>query len=186
MAQSVVGLPRLAGRLTAELILSSPQEMNAINEYQIDLRGGCARPKAPGRSGGPWGVGRSGRTNPACVDHHLSAVHADGHAPTLLVSVVRTRQICDHLGCTAFPRIPESVVWGRVGRSPWMGLTGAQGRGLQGAQTLHDEQASAGVANAFERAAQATRLARHCESPVFFVTDLAICALGIVARTIRC
>lgn len=39
MAQSVVGLPRLAGRLTAELILSSPQEMNAINEYQIDLRG---------------------------------------------------------------------------------------------------------------------------------------------------
>mmetsp|Transcript_6212 Transcript_6212/g.8419 ORF Transcript_6212/g.8419 Transcript_6212/m.8419 type:complete len:273 (+) Transcript_6212:363-1181(+) len=37
--QQVFGLPRLAGRLTAELILRSPQEMNAIKEYQIDLRG---------------------------------------------------------------------------------------------------------------------------------------------------
>mmetsp|Transcript_27341 Transcript_27341/g.52038 ORF Transcript_27341/g.52038 Transcript_27341/m.52038 type:complete len:265 (-) Transcript_27341:604-1398(-) len=39
MAQAVFGLPRLAGRLTAELILSSPQEMNAVKEYQLDLRG---------------------------------------------------------------------------------------------------------------------------------------------------
>lgn len=38
-AQQVFGLPRLAGRLTADLILRSPQEMNAIKEYQIDLRG---------------------------------------------------------------------------------------------------------------------------------------------------
>jgi hypothetical protein len=41
MATPVVGLPRLAGRLTADLILTSPQEMNAISEYQIDLRGAC-------------------------------------------------------------------------------------------------------------------------------------------------
>ena len=38
-AQQVFGLPRLAGRLTADLIIRSPQEMNAIKEYQIDLRG---------------------------------------------------------------------------------------------------------------------------------------------------
>eukprot|EP00232_Nephroselmis_pyriformis_P007772 CAMPEP_0182885642 /NCGR_PEP_ID=MMETSP0034_2-20130328/19729_1 /TAXON_ID=156128 /ORGANISM="Nephroselmis pyriformis, Strain CCMP717" /LENGTH=255 /DNA_ID=CAMNT_0025018917 /DNA_START=190 /DNA_END=957 /DNA_ORIENTATION=- len=31
--------PRLAGRLTAELILRSPQYMNAVKEYEIDLRG---------------------------------------------------------------------------------------------------------------------------------------------------
>eukprot|EP00976_Prorocentrum_cordatum_P065088 1177767-Prorocentrum_minimum.AAC.2 len=37
--QQVFGLPRLAGRLTADLIIRSPQEMNAIKEYQIDLRG---------------------------------------------------------------------------------------------------------------------------------------------------
>mmetsp|Transcript_4231 Transcript_4231/g.7202 ORF Transcript_4231/g.7202 Transcript_4231/m.7202 type:complete len:262 (+) Transcript_4231:268-1053(+) len=38
-AQQVFGLPRLAGRLTADLIIRSPQEMNAIKEYSIDLRG---------------------------------------------------------------------------------------------------------------------------------------------------
>ena len=31
--------PRLAGRLTAELILRSPQYMNCVKEYEIDLRG---------------------------------------------------------------------------------------------------------------------------------------------------
>lgn len=31
--------PRLAGRLTAELIMRSPQYMNCINLYEIDLRG---------------------------------------------------------------------------------------------------------------------------------------------------
>ena len=31
--------PRLAGRLTAELVLRSPQYMNAVKEYEIDLRG---------------------------------------------------------------------------------------------------------------------------------------------------
>ena len=33
--------PRLAGRLTAELILRSPQYMNCVKEYEIDLRGAC-------------------------------------------------------------------------------------------------------------------------------------------------
>ncbi|KAK9828890.1 hypothetical protein WJX72_002612 [[Myrmecia] bisecta] len=31
--------PRLAGRLTAELVLRSPQYMNCVKEYEIDLRG---------------------------------------------------------------------------------------------------------------------------------------------------
>jgi U2 small nuclear ribonucleoprotein A' len=31
--------PRLLGRLTAELVMRSPQYMNAIDEYEIDLRG---------------------------------------------------------------------------------------------------------------------------------------------------
>lgn len=31
--------PRLAGRLTAELILRSPQYMNCVGNYEIDLRG---------------------------------------------------------------------------------------------------------------------------------------------------
>lgn len=31
--------PRLAGRLTAELILRSPQYMNCVKDYEIDLRG---------------------------------------------------------------------------------------------------------------------------------------------------
>lgn len=31
--------PRLAGRLTAELVLRSPQYMNTVKEYEIDLRG---------------------------------------------------------------------------------------------------------------------------------------------------
>ena len=42
--------PRLAGRLTAELILRSPQYMNCVKEYEIDLRGACGaalRKQAP-------------------------------------------------------------------------------------------------------------------------------------------
>lgn len=31
--------PRLLGRLTAELILRSPQYMNPLKQYEIDLRG---------------------------------------------------------------------------------------------------------------------------------------------------
>jgi U2 small nuclear ribonucleoprotein A' len=31
--------PRLAGRLTAELINRSPQYMNCVRHYEIDLRG---------------------------------------------------------------------------------------------------------------------------------------------------
>lgn len=31
--------PRLIGRLTPELILRSPQYMNCVNQYEIDLRG---------------------------------------------------------------------------------------------------------------------------------------------------
>ena len=31
--------PRLAGRLTAELILRSPQYMSCVKDYEIDLRG---------------------------------------------------------------------------------------------------------------------------------------------------
>ncbi len=31
--------PRLAGRLTAELILRSRQYMSCVNQYEIDLRG---------------------------------------------------------------------------------------------------------------------------------------------------
>lgn len=30
---------RMAGRLTADLVLRSPQYMNCVGEYQIDLRG---------------------------------------------------------------------------------------------------------------------------------------------------
>lgn len=33
--------PRLAGRLTAELINRSPQYMNCVRNYEIDLRGKC-------------------------------------------------------------------------------------------------------------------------------------------------
>ena len=33
--------PRLAGRLTAELILRSPQYMSCVKDYEIDLRGLC-------------------------------------------------------------------------------------------------------------------------------------------------
>lgn len=32
--------PRLAGRLTAELVLRSPQYMSCVKYYEIDLRGG--------------------------------------------------------------------------------------------------------------------------------------------------
>ena len=38
MAAGSLG-PRLAGRLTAELILRSPQYMNCVKDYEIDLRG---------------------------------------------------------------------------------------------------------------------------------------------------
>ena len=38
--------PRLAGRLTAELILRSPQYMNCVKEYEIDLRGVSAKTTA--------------------------------------------------------------------------------------------------------------------------------------------
>ena len=34
-----LSLPRLAGRLTAELILRSPQGLNPSKEYELDLRG---------------------------------------------------------------------------------------------------------------------------------------------------
>ena len=39
---------RLAGRLTAELILRSPQYMSAVKDYEIDLRGGCKPPTCCG------------------------------------------------------------------------------------------------------------------------------------------
>ena len=40
--------PRLAGRLTAELVLRSPQYMNCVKEYEIDLRGqACCSDTAP-------------------------------------------------------------------------------------------------------------------------------------------
>ena len=42
--------PRLAGRLTAELILRSSQYMNCVKEYEIDLRGAAARHAGPQ----PW------------------------------------------------------------------------------------------------------------------------------------
>mmetsp|Transcript_7521 Transcript_7521/g.19128 ORF Transcript_7521/g.19128 Transcript_7521/m.19128 type:complete len:283 (+) Transcript_7521:230-1078(+) len=38
-AHAFLSLPRLAGRLTAELIVRSDQGLNASKEYQIDLRG---------------------------------------------------------------------------------------------------------------------------------------------------
>lgn len=31
--------PRVLGRLTPELILRSPQYMNCVNQYELDLRG---------------------------------------------------------------------------------------------------------------------------------------------------
>lgn len=31
--------PRVIGRLTPELILRSPQYMNCVNQYELDLRG---------------------------------------------------------------------------------------------------------------------------------------------------
>ena len=52
--------PRLAGRLTADLVLSSPQGFNAVKDYSIDLRGTttqrCAT-RTPGVYGG--GTGRA-------------------------------------------------------------------------------------------------------------------------------
>ena len=44
-------LPKLPGRLTAELILRSPQGMNSIKEYEINLRGACAAPARNTRGG---------------------------------------------------------------------------------------------------------------------------------------
>ena len=38
-AAAFLSLPRLAGRLTAELILRSPQGLNPSKEYELDLRG---------------------------------------------------------------------------------------------------------------------------------------------------
>jgi hypothetical protein len=48
--------PRLAGRLTAELIARSPQYMNCIKLYEIDLRGEA-------RLGGLGCVGEPGLTD---------------------------------------------------------------------------------------------------------------------------
>ena len=31
--------PRVIGRLTPELVLRSPQYMNCVNQYELDLRG---------------------------------------------------------------------------------------------------------------------------------------------------
>ena len=36
-----MSLPRLAGRLTADLVMRSHQGLNACKEYQLDLRGAC-------------------------------------------------------------------------------------------------------------------------------------------------
>jgi hypothetical protein len=38
-AAAFMSLPRLAGRLTAELIMRSPQGLNCVKEYAIELRG---------------------------------------------------------------------------------------------------------------------------------------------------
>lgn len=43
--------PRLAGRLTAELILRSPQYMNCVKEYEIDLRGKSAQQLSGAKEG---------------------------------------------------------------------------------------------------------------------------------------
>lgn len=45
--------PRLAGRLTAELMLRSPQYMSAIKLYEIDLRGAGALDRVAAAAGGP-------------------------------------------------------------------------------------------------------------------------------------
>ena len=45
--------PRLQGRLTAELVLSSPQGFNAVKDYELDLRGACR-----GHARAPEGCGR--------------------------------------------------------------------------------------------------------------------------------
>ena len=37
--EAFLSLPRLAGRLTAELILRSPQGLDPSQDYAIDLRG---------------------------------------------------------------------------------------------------------------------------------------------------
>ncbi len=42
--------PRLAGRLTVDLILSAPQGFNAVKDYSIDLRG----THACGSADGAW------------------------------------------------------------------------------------------------------------------------------------
>ena len=72
MGTPVLGLPRLAGRLTADLILCSPQEMNAISEYQIDLRGARPNHRAP-----PPPVGlRTQRWRSSCTHTRVVADHS--------------------------------------------------------------------------------------------------------------
>lgn len=72
MGTPVLGLPRLAGRLTADLILCSPQEMNAISEYQIDLRGACPNHRACRRRVGL----RTQRLRSTCKHAHVVADHS--------------------------------------------------------------------------------------------------------------
>jgi len=69
---------RLAGRLTAELILRSPQYMSVVKDYELDLRGetsvGARRPPSlrPSLRGGPRprppaGRGVASRSRPAAT-----------------------------------------------------------------------------------------------------------------------
>ncbi len=81
--------PRLAGRLTAELILRSPQYMNCVKQYEIDLRGAHhARPGGRGSGMSAQGllVGQRQTSElPGGAWHalllHLAAAHA-GPVPT--------------------------------------------------------------------------------------------------------
>lgn len=39
VSTTLYNMPRLAGRLTAELIVRCPQQLNAVKDYELDLRG---------------------------------------------------------------------------------------------------------------------------------------------------
>ena len=51
-----MSLPRLAGRLTADLVMRSHQGLNACKEYQLDLRGACTHLPVPRRDTSEWNL----------------------------------------------------------------------------------------------------------------------------------
>jgi hypothetical protein len=123
--------PRLLGRLTAELIHRSPQYMNCVLNYEIDLRG--ERPDSSCRDPTPLQGSRRRRPAAACAAPSPSALH-HSRLPAPLATPARAGNkigAIENLGATEVCGQQQHSAPGRPqpprARAPLLGTTAGRG-----------------------------------------------------------